>query len=209
MGPSEQDPVSLSVSLSHQEASISLLSFSIRGQIDWKPQSQKTNQSDHMNHSLVSPCHVGSPKTDGSWWRALTKRGPLEKGMANHFSILALRTPWTVIFNYLQHKPYIYIYLGKLALLSIYYFKKLKKTFQVRILERVAIPFSKGSSRPRDWTQVFQTWRQILYHLSHLGSPKKTKHLEKRLLEYSVNSRNSFTQLFKSAEPRTWDHKTT
>jgi len=23
----------------------------------------------------------------------LTKRGPLEKGMANHFSILALRTP--------------------------------------------------------------------------------------------------------------------
>ena len=24
------------------------------------------------------------------------KRGPLEKGMANHFSILALRTPWTV-----------------------------------------------------------------------------------------------------------------
>ena len=29
---------------------------------------------------------------DGSWWRVLTKSGPLEKGMANHFSILALRT---------------------------------------------------------------------------------------------------------------------
>ena len=29
----------------------------------------------------------------GSWWRGLTERGPLEKGMANHFSILALRTP--------------------------------------------------------------------------------------------------------------------
>ena len=41
------------VSLSHQEASISLLAFSIREQTDWKPQSQKTNQSDHMNHSLV------------------------------------------------------------------------------------------------------------------------------------------------------------
>ena len=51
--PSEQDPVSLSVSLSHQEASISLLSFSIRGQTEWKPQSQKTNQSDHRDHSLV------------------------------------------------------------------------------------------------------------------------------------------------------------
>ena len=42
------------------------------------------------------PCPVGLPKMDGSWWRVLTKRGPLEKAMANHFSILALRTPWTV-----------------------------------------------------------------------------------------------------------------
>ena len=38
--PSEQDPVFPSVSLSHQEASISLLSFSIREQTEWKPQSQ-------------------------------------------------------------------------------------------------------------------------------------------------------------------------
>ena len=29
-------------------------------------------------------------------WRVLTKYDPLEKGMANHFSILVLRTPWTV-----------------------------------------------------------------------------------------------------------------
>ena len=28
----------------------------------------------------------------GSWWRGLTECGPLEKGMENHFSILALRT---------------------------------------------------------------------------------------------------------------------
>ena len=26
---------------------------------------------------------------EGSWWSVQTKRGPLEKGMANHFSILA------------------------------------------------------------------------------------------------------------------------
>ena len=51
--PSEQDPVSPSVSLFHQEASISLLSLSIRGQTDRKPQPQKTKQSDHMDHSLV------------------------------------------------------------------------------------------------------------------------------------------------------------
>ena len=41
-------------------------------------------------------CRVRPPKTDGSWWRVLRKRGPLEKGMVNHFSILALRTLWTV-----------------------------------------------------------------------------------------------------------------
>ena len=34
------------------------------------------------------PCHAGPLKTDGSWWRVLTKCGPLEKGMANHFSTL-------------------------------------------------------------------------------------------------------------------------
>ena len=33
---------------------------------------------------------------DGSWWRVLIKHGPLDKGMANHFSILALRILWTV-----------------------------------------------------------------------------------------------------------------
>ena len=51
--PSEQDPVSPTVSISYQEASISLLYLSFRGQTEWKPQSQKTNQTDHMDHSLV------------------------------------------------------------------------------------------------------------------------------------------------------------
>ena len=32
---------------------------------------------------------VGQPKMGGLWWRDLTECGPLEKGMANHFSILA------------------------------------------------------------------------------------------------------------------------
>ena len=29
---------------------------------------------------------------DGSWWRGLTECGPLEKRMANHFSILAMNS---------------------------------------------------------------------------------------------------------------------
>ena len=48
--PSEQDPVPHH-SQCHQEASISTLSYSIRGQTVWK--SQKTNQSEHVDHSLV------------------------------------------------------------------------------------------------------------------------------------------------------------
>ena len=46
-------PISHTVSVSHQETSISLLSLFIRGKTEWKPQSQKTNQTDHMDHSLV------------------------------------------------------------------------------------------------------------------------------------------------------------
>ena len=43
---------------------------------------------------LVSkPCRVGPPKMDGSWWRGLTECGPLEKGMANHFSYSCLENP--------------------------------------------------------------------------------------------------------------------
>ena len=42
------------------------------------------------------PCHAGPPKMDESWCRVLTKRGPLEKAMANHFGKIGLRTPRTV-----------------------------------------------------------------------------------------------------------------
>ena len=49
-----------------------------------------------MDHSLVwlnyESCHVGAPKMNGSWWRVLTIRDPLEKEMEIHFLILALRT---------------------------------------------------------------------------------------------------------------------
>ena len=45
--------------------------------------------------------------------------------------------------------------------------------FQARILEWVAIPFSRGSSHPRNQTPGSLLYcRRILYHLSHRGSPK-------------------------------------
>ena len=43
---------------------------------------------------------------------------------------------------------------------------------QARILEWVAFPFSRGSSQPRDWTQVSHIAGGILYQLSHKRSPR-------------------------------------
>ena len=42
---------------------------------------------------------------------------------------------------------------------------------QARILEWVAVPFSRGSSWPNDWTLGVLYCRWILYCLSHQGSP--------------------------------------
>ena len=43
-----------------------------------------------------------------------------------------------------------------------------------RILEWVAMPSSRGSSRPRELNLGLLRCRQILYHLSHLGNPEET-----------------------------------
>ena len=41
-----------------------------------------------------------------------------------------------------------------------------------KILEWVAVPFSRGSSQSRDRTQVYLYYRQIIYQLSHKRSPE-------------------------------------
>ena len=45
---------------------------------------------------------------------------------------------------------------------------------QTRILEWVVMPSPRGSSQPTDLTHVSYIGRQILYHLSHQGSPENT-----------------------------------
>ena len=42
-----------------------------------------------ITHWIYEPCHAGPPKTDGSYWRVLTKCGPQEEGLATHSNILA------------------------------------------------------------------------------------------------------------------------
>ena len=71
-----------------------LLSSSIRGQTECKPQSQKTKLITWITVLSNSVKLWGMPcrATQDGWWGVLTKCCPLEKGMANHFSILVLRT---------------------------------------------------------------------------------------------------------------------
>ena len=57
--------------------------------------------------------------------------------------------------------------------------------FQARTLEWLSIPFSRGSSQPRDWTRV--SWTQILYPVSHQQSPIKPKPGTKSWCSFSHN----------------------
>ena len=63
-----------------------------------KPYSQKTSQSNHTRTTALSNSmklsHAHGATQDGQLMvEGLTECGPLVKGMASHFSILALRTP--------------------------------------------------------------------------------------------------------------------
>ena len=93
---SEQDPVSPSVGISHQEASISLLSFSIRGQIIITTENNHRKLTNLIiwttalyNSMKLWAVPCGATQDGQVMVEVLTKHGPLEKGMANHFSILA------------------------------------------------------------------------------------------------------------------------
>ena len=54
LAPTIRTRPSFLIFLSHQESSISLLSLSIWGHTEWKPQLQKTNQTDHMEKPSIS-----------------------------------------------------------------------------------------------------------------------------------------------------------
>ena len=58
---------------------------------------------------------------------------------------------------------------------------------QATILEWVAIPFSRGSSQPKDQTHVYCIARQILYHVSHERSPQLALNFPKFANLYSEN----------------------
>ena len=62
--------------------------------------------------------------------------------------------------------------------------------FQARVLKWVAVSFSRGSSRSRDWTQVYLHYRQMLYCLSHcllLRRSQNTWNASERIATIYIN----------------------
>ena len=66
------------------------------------------------------------------------------------------------------------------------------RLLQARILESVALPSSRGSFWPRDWTQVSHRW--ILYHLSHLPLAP-LKHTKENLNKWRNRASSWFGRL--------------
>ena len=83
--------------------------------------------------------------------------------MASHSSILAWRIPWTEEPGRLKK---VKVTQSCLTLCDHMDYTN-REILQARILEWVAIPSSRGSSQPRDQTQVSYnscTGMQVLYH---------------------------------------------
>ena len=106
-------------------------------------------------------------KMGGSWWRGLTECGPLEKGMANHFSILALRTPWIVWKE-----------------CSYYH-----RTALISHASKVMLKFSKPGFN-RTWTMNFQMFK---LDLEKAGEPEIKLPISVGSLKKQENSRKTYT----------------
>ena len=69
------------------------------------------------------------------------------------------------------------------------------RILQARILQWVAISYSRGSSQPRDWTLVSCFGRWILYHCTTWEAP--TIHETFTKMDYALGHKENLTNLFK------------
>ena len=130
-----------------------------------------------------------------TWVWSLGQEDPLEEEMATHSSILALKIPWTEEPGRLHivHRvwraghewttEYVHIYTRVSISQSCLTLwdpldcslpgSSIHGIFQARILEWIAISFSRGSSRPshRIWVSLVAGTHFTLYLLSYQGSP--------------------------------------
>ena len=100
--------------------------------------------------------------------QSLHQEDTLEQGLVTHSSILAWRTPWTEepggLWGHKGSQRLLHLYVHACSVASILcnslqsHYSTLGSSvhgsLQVRILDWVAISYSKGSSQPRDQTNV-------------------------------------------------------
>ena len=140
--------------------------------------------------SLVALMVKHLPTMQETWVQSLGQEDPLEKEISTHSSTLAQKIPWTEEPSRLQSMGSQRVGHDWVTSLSLSYRHGI---LQARILEWIACPFSRGSSQPKDWTQVsliagefFTSWataggfftnwaireapcvgRRVLYQLNH------------------------------------------
>ena len=130
--------------------------------------------------TLVAQSLKNPPAMQETWVWSLGWEDPLKKGMATHSKILGWRISWIEEPGRLQSRG------GKELVVVVKLLSRVRlfatpRTvacqappfmgfFQTRILEWVAISFSRGSSWPRDRTRVSRFVGRRFYRLSHQGS---------------------------------------
>ena len=119
--------------------------------------------------SPVAQLVKNPPTMRETWVQSLGWEDPLEKGKATHSSILYSPAAATAAKS-LQSCPTLCDPIDGSPPGS-----PIPGILQARILEWVAIPFSRGSSRPRDQSQVYHIAGRFFIILSRRGSPKNTE----------------------------------
>ena len=75
---------------------------------------------------------------------------------------------------------------------------------QARIVEWVAMPSSRGSSRPRESSPRLLPWQQVLYHQCHLGSPNFVSSQEKT---WFYSNKGNLTKHLTNIPQNSQDHQ--
>ena len=119
--------------------------------------------------SVVAQTVKNLPATQETWVQSSGWEDPLEKSMRTHSSILAWRIPRTDS----DTTKWPTLSRGKKPTDCSPEGSSVHGILRARILDWLAMPFSRGSSWPRDQTLVSFIsciGRWVLYHWRHLGS---------------------------------------
>ena len=146
---------------------------------------------------LVAQLVKNPPAMWETWVRSLGWEDPLEKGKATHSIILAWRIPLSLHYCIVVVQSLSRVWLLATPSTAAHQAPLSMGILQARILEWISYPFSRGSSQPRDWTQVsciagrfFTPWvtREDLGHNSYARKWKSLSHVRLFTTPWTIQS---------------------